>query len=184
MPEAKVRRMLRAATAQVHARLDRLVSGWPLDTQEGYGRFLLAHARSLPALEAHIWSGLADAGFEPAVGGRSAALAADLEALGLASPEPLPPPAIEGEAALFGAAYVLEGSRLGSVVLLQHALRGPWGAQAHRFLSHQGPPRAWALFLQRLEQSAAVSQPEAAGQGAMLAFAHYASGFERSLRTD
>ena len=186
MAEARVRRLLRTATAQAHARLDALAGAMPLETAEGYALFLRAHALSLPALEACVWSGLAGLGFAPAAWLRSAALAADFAALGLAQPAPLPAPAIVGEAALFGAAYVLEGSRLGAVVLLAGALRGPSGGAAHQFLAHQGPPRAWALFLQRLEASAAAAEPEAAVHGAQCAFAHYTLGFERAagLRTD
>jgi heme oxygenase len=178
--EGRVRQHLREATAQAHARLDAMVEAWGIETAPGYRRFLQAHARSLPALEQRVWGGLAQAGFVPARWSRAAALAQDLAALGAPAPEPLPAPDITGEAALFGAAYVLEGSRLGAQMLLRRA----WaGAPTHAFLAHNPEPRAWQVFLSRLEASSAAAAPVAAAEGALAAFAHYARGFAE-LRMD
>jgi hypothetical protein len=50
-PAVPARAALRAATAQAHARLDRLYSAFDLGAPDGYADFLLAHAPAFLAVE-------------------------------------------------------------------------------------------------------------------------------------
>ena len=102
---------LRAVSAPDHDRVDALFGGYRLDEPESYARFLLAHARALPAAEA----ALAAAPELPPWRTRRDLLATDLAALGRPVPAPLAF-AAEGAAA-WGLLYVTEGSRLGGAML-------------------------------------------------------------------
>ncbi|MBO1073162.1 biliverdin-producing heme oxygenase [Roseomonas marmotae] len=151
-----IRWHLRQSTEEQHAGVDMLGSRFPLETPAGYRRFLRAHARALPALE----QALEEAGIAGLLPdwprrSRRAALAADLAALGVEPPPPLPfgPPA--SAAAALGAAYVLEGSRFGNGMLLRQVNKaaGPSKPAATAYLGHQvaGEGNAWLAFLVRLE---------------------------------
>ena len=166
------RDMLRHATDAAHRRLDAAMGVHDLSDPAGYRAFLAAHARALPALE----DALARGGFAAALPGwaegrRTAALWADLRGMG-AAVAPMRHAALSGGAA-WGAAYVLEGSRLGARVLLRRAQAGGSAEVAAntRFLSHGGGVR-WRAFLDALE--AALADDAAAVQariGACAAFA-------------
>jgi heme oxygenase len=100
-------------------------------------------------------------------------LLADLDALGETAPRPGPAPALDGEAAVWGAAYVLEGSRLGGRVLSRTAAASadPRVRAANNYLTHGQGGALWPVFLARLDASPAVrAQPEAALAAARLAF--------------
>lgn len=104
--------MLRAATAPDHDHVDAAFAGYDLAKRGDYVRFLMAHARALPAAEdALVIRTL------PTWRRRTPMLAADLTALGEAMPEPLPFTLPPGDAAALGALYVVEGSRLGGIML-------------------------------------------------------------------
>ncbi|MCK8457963.1 biliverdin-producing heme oxygenase [Sphingomonas faeni] len=104
---------LRAATASDHDAVDAGFGRYDLNDADDYRAFLLAHARALPAVEAWLDGipGLA------AVRSRSEALAADLAALGEEMPTPMAFDLAPSEAAGWGAMYVVEGSRLGGIML-------------------------------------------------------------------
>lgn len=133
---------LKAATDDIHRELDERLSTLDLAAESDYRRFLDFHARTVPAVETSLASG----GLGDMVEGwcearRSDAIAADLAALGNPMPKPVEAPALGGVGDLLGAAYVLEGSRLGGRVLERRVGRdlpkaflkgdgslGPWPA--------------------------------------------------------
>ena len=104
---------LRAATASDHDAVDAGFGRYDLTDADDYRAFLIAHARALPAVEAWLAaiSGLA------AVRSREAALAEDLAALGEDMPVPMLFDIPPSTAAGWGAMYVIEGSRLGGIML-------------------------------------------------------------------
>lgn len=141
--------MLRAATRGAHDRVDALFSGFDLGDAGDYRHFLAAQAAAFLPAEA----ALAEAGAGRLFPGWSAArrahlLAADLDELGLAPAEPaFAPPAFTTPAAVAGAAYVLEGSRLGGALLARRIAPG----LPRRFLSAALPAGGWRAFLEALE---------------------------------
>jgi heme oxygenase len=167
--------MLRAATADLHAKVDARFAGNFSGSALAYGSFLsVLAAASLPlerALEA--------AGIERFLPDwperrRAALLLADLEALEIGAPAEVGAPAVTGEARQFGVAYVLEGSRLGGKLLLRRALVHPDERVrgATRYLSHGADRDFWPSFVKRLEASSAVTDaPDEAVAGARMAFA-------------
>lgn len=173
---------LRAATEQLHAEADKLGAGYDLRTPDGYREFLLAHARALPGLEAACdAAGLQR--FLPDWPGRrrAAALASDLARLGLAMPPALPA-ALPAGPAVLGAAYVLEGSRLGNAMLLRIAQGSPALAEcdAFAYLSHKPQGEGWPGFLRGLEDS--LPEPAewaAAAEGARFAFTCFLAAMRR-----
>ncbi|MDQ1080067.1 heme oxygenase [Pseudoroseomonas cervicalis] len=167
---------LRAATEALHADADRLAGRFTLTRRQDYAAFLAWHARAMPGLEQGCAAALQTEWPDWPARSRAAALAADLAALGLAPPPPLPAPALDRAAAL-GAAYVLEGSRLGNAMLLRTVRDSgdPALARATAYLSHRpaGEEAGWPGFVARLE--AALPDPAlwpAAAGGACLAFNH------------
>lgn len=144
------RTALRAATEAEHARLDNLFDRFDLADADDYGRFLLAHAGALLAVE----QGMDIAGADRIVPGwpdrhRSALIRADLDALGLDTPDPLPfaPPA--DDAACWGTAYVVEGSRLGGALLARRVADG----LPRTYLSAVHSKGAWRGFVAALDQA-------------------------------
>ena len=110
------------------------------------------HAAVLPALE--LW--LEDHGIDRilpdwSVRRRRYALAEDLAALGIASAPPLPPRfafSEPGDADLTGAAYVLEGSRLGGR-LLKNSMADQVDPLPTAFLGH-GESDLWRGFVEAI----------------------------------
>jgi heme oxygenase len=140
---------LKAATDDIHRELDQKLSRLNLGKTEDYRRFLGFQARTVPSLEAALASG----GLGCLVEGwsdtrRSADIEADLAALGEAMPPAAPVPAIDGTAEILGAAYVLEGSRLGGRLLRQRVAEG----LPARFLSGDGSLSPWPALLAVLER--------------------------------
>lgn len=114
------RTLLRAATAAHHDRVDAVFSRATLSDPLSYGRFLRAQAAAHLPTEA----ALTDAGVATVIPDwderqRSALLREDLAELGLAVPPPSGALVLQGEGALLGALYVLEGSRLGGAMLVR-----------------------------------------------------------------
>lgn len=137
---------LREATREDHDRVDGAFAAFELGSEAGYRDFLAAHARALVPVE----SWLAEAGFPLAA--RGAALRSDLAAMGAA-----PAPAARlgwthGDAAHWGAAYVIEGSRLGGKVLARQV--PPFFP--HAYLAAPHAPGAWRAFLARMDEAAAT----------------------------
>ena len=137
---------LREATAAKHATVDAAFGSYDLADRIAYGRFLTAHARALPAVEAALRGNAA----LPAFGPRTALLRADLAALGLAMPEPLPAPEPASDAAAFGALYVTEGSRLGGAMLA----RAVSPDLPRAYLSAIHPSGTWRAFGELLDARA------------------------------
>jgi len=142
------RAALRAATAEDHARLDGLFERFDLGDRDGYGRFLAAHAAAVPPIEQALdTAGMARLLPDWTSRRRSAAVRADLAALGLAVPPPLAAPLLADDAACWGTAYVIEGSRLGGALLARSVGNG----LPRAYLAAPQPKGAWRDFLTRLE---------------------------------
>ncbi len=144
------RAALRRATAPDHERVDAVFGGFRLDDPTDYRAFLTAHAMALPAIE----DALDAAGFAMLLDDwpqrrRGGAIAADLAALGASLPAPLPVPiSLDTPAAQWGAAYVVEGSRLGGALLARSVPHGlPRG-----YLGAPQMPGAWRNFLEKLDK--------------------------------
>ena len=138
-------RRLRAETAAEHDRVDAAYTRYDLADPVSYRAFLEAHARALPAVEAVLTDDALPAWRE-----RTSALAADLAALGGDWPEPLPldPPATA--AAAWGMLYVIEGSRLGGVMLARQV-----GEELPRaYLSARHDSGEWRALLAALDAAA------------------------------
>ncbi len=104
---------LREATAAAHDAVDAAYARFDLTDRAGYTAFLLAHARILPPIEAVLGAHPTLPAFPP----RTPALAADLATLGVAMPGPMAVTIPDDPAAAWGMFYVVEGSRLGGVML-------------------------------------------------------------------
>jgi heme oxygenase (biliverdin-IX-beta and delta-forming) len=139
---------LRAATAAAHARLDDLLSTLDLGHPAGYAAFLLSQAPAVAAVERALDEAGAARWLDDWPGRRRwPALVQDLAALGLAPPPAAPGPVLSGEAEVLGAAYVLEGSRLGGALLLRSV---PAGLPA-AFL-RPGNPADWRAFVSLMDK--------------------------------
>lgn len=104
---------------------------------------------------------------------RTDALQADLADFGEAIPDPVRAFALDDRPGAFGALYVLEGSRLGSQVLLRQALASdaPTVRHATRHLAHGQGQKFWPGFLERLDESRdAQDSPDGVIAGANRAF--------------
>ena len=104
-----LRDLLRSATRTAHDRVDALFGSCDLATPEGYTRFLTAQAAA--------WETLAPVLDVPSQA-RLTGVEADLQALDVPMPAALDDVAIPAAGSL-GMSYVLEGSRLGSTLLLR-----------------------------------------------------------------
>lgn len=157
---------LRAATASDHDAVDAGFGRYDLSDADDYRAFLIAHAKALPAIEA--W--LKDIPGLAAVRSRSEALAADLAALGEAMPTPMAFDLAQSEAAGWGAMYVMEGSRLGGIMLSRSVPEGmPSAYLAAKHLSGE-----WRALLATIDRQPADEAWVAnAVAGAKAAFALY-----------
>ena len=116
--ENSARAALRAATSEHHERVDRVFSGAALGVRDSYARFLRAQAAALLPVEAALdRDGVAAVVPDWPARQRSDLLRWDLSDLGADPPEPAGDISFDGEAALLGGLYVLEGSRLGGTLL-------------------------------------------------------------------
>ena len=151
----EARAALRAGTAADHERLDTLFGRFRLDDPNEYRAFLKAHAMALTAVE----QALDEANFADALDDwphrkRGEAIATDLAAIGEALPAPLPAPSFDAPAAQWGAAYVIEGSRLGGALLA----RSVPDDLPKSYLGSAQPPGNWRKFLEKLDK--ALSHPQ------------------------
>ncbi len=151
-PGAAFHARLRAATRDGHDAVDALFGRYDLSDRGDYACFLTAHASALIPVEDWAGCGRLIQDWK----GRKEALYADLAALGLSLPsfEPLDWP--RGEAARWGAAYVLEGSRLGGAMLSRVVPEG----LPRAYLSSVHAPGAWRGFLAALDEHAQSGGPD------------------------
>jgi heme oxygenase len=143
---------LRAATASDHDRVDAAYGAFDLADRARYAIFLHAHARALPAAE----TVLAERSGLPAFRSRSALLAADLQALGEPLPAPLPFALPDDTAAGWGALYVIEGSRLGGIMLSRSV---PPDLPA-AYLGARHAPGEWRALLAAIDEAAARAESD------------------------
>jgi heme oxygenase len=168
------RQTLRAATASLHTEVDARFGGSFETDHNAYRSFVTALARVVRPLEAALEAGgvsriLPDWPLRR----RSVALERDLQILGIPVPVPVVVHVTDDEARLFGRLYVLEGSRLGSRILVKsaHANAAPSVSAATNYLEHGAGADFWEAFLVRLERSEAVAAfPERTILGAREAF--------------
>ena len=139
---------LREATAESHDRVDRLFAPLNLAEAGDYGRFLAAQAAVLLPLEQ--W--LDDQGIAALLDDwperrRADLLRDDLDRLGHDAPAPEDVAIPSTPAAMLGAAYVLEGSRLGGALLARQV-----GADLpRRFLAGERNA-SWRGFVGQLDR--------------------------------
>jgi heme oxygenase len=154
---------LRAATAPDHQSVDAAYGRFALGTREGYRSFLIAHARILPLAERL----LRPAELVPGWTGRTSALLSDLDDLGAPPPAELAFEPQPGEAARWGAIYVVEGSRLGGAFLAKSVpLELP-----SAYLSARHVSGGWRKFLAALDT--ALTGPEQIAEAATGAHAMF-----------
>lgn len=154
---------LKLATRLEHIRVDEAISRFDLAQAATYAAFLIVNAVALMALRPH-WRHADEADF----GGLTAALTADLAALGVVQPQAAQPApgSIDG----LGLAYVVRGSRLGSQILRQRVTAGfPTSYFDFR------PALSWQALRQQLDErgTAAPESEHALIAGARATFAVY-----------
>ncbi|WP_428376389.1 biliverdin-producing heme oxygenase [Lichenicoccus sp.] len=157
----ELRAVLRQGTQAAHQRLDARMSTLPLDRRPSYSRFLHAQAAALVPLEIALEQAgvvylLPDWSWRT----RRAALLADIRQLdGEAPPSPASEEQvvdwIDSPAAMLGATYVLEGSRLGGALLRKQVLAAedPVIRLASRFLNHGNGENLWLTFNDTLKEA-------------------------------
>lgn len=158
---------LRDATRSLHEDVDTAFARFGLEDRASYVALLRAHGRAVPAVEAAL-AGVD--GWRP----RAPLLAADFADLGEAMPPPaaFAPPGSGAEA--LGIVYVLEGSRLGGVMLARSVGEG----LPRRYLAAAHRPGEWRALLTTIEQAAArggEAWRAAAVAGAVRTFEMYRS---------
>lgn len=167
-----VRDALREATSAAHARLDAVAEGLDLSDSTVYGRFLMAQAGPVFALEEALEAaGVAEAVHDWPRRSRRTALHHDLDALGLHVPA-----ASARVSEVFGALYVLEGSRLGAAALSRRVSGLP-----DHFLRHGEGERLWPSFLELLEKNISAATLPACIQNANGAFDLFEGSLTRVL---
>lgn len=158
--------LLRAETQSLHAALDAAID------LTDYPRFLVATlsavARLEPAVATHLPDLISDE--------RITALRGDLAELAIEPIAPLPAPTFASASEAFGAAYVMEGSTLGGMVLADRV-----GSPATRYLRLRGKTTGsrWKHFLAELEDRAV--DPIACVRTARATFERYAAAYGVTL---
>lgn len=142
------RAALRDGTRAAHEALDAHFAALDLSDRGDYATFLLAHAAAFLPVEAALTeAGAARLFPEWREMVRGAWLVEDLAAMGLSIPDTVAPPLLPDDAAICGAAYVLEGSRLGAAVLR----KGIGDGLPRAFLDHD-PALRWPQFVAEIER--------------------------------
>ncbi|RDE05481.1 biliverdin-producing heme oxygenase [Sphingomonas aracearum] len=169
---------LRHATRARHEEVDAAFGRFRLDDRAGYAAFLQTQAAAhLPVERALEEAGAGQVLPDWAARRRAPLLRADLADLGMAADE-LPPPSLTGEAAILGAIYVLEGSRLGGAYLV----RGVPLSLPRRFLSAPAAPGSWRALQAHLDARLADDAAlEAAITAADTIFACFATAGRQQL---
>ena len=171
-PNISLHQALRNATTTLHEAVERRFAGYDLARADDYGQFLALHAAAIIPLEQALdRAGIAGDLTDWPIRRRTEALTADLAALGMAAAPPGVVPTCGRGAEALGAAYVLEGSRLGAAVLLRLVAPGLPTA----FLRHGTGQGLWRSFLVQLALVPTLDAP-AAIRGARRAFAQFLAG--------
>ena len=154
--DRRLRIALREETRASHEALDRAMIPFAMDDKEGYRAFLGVHGSILPAIErAMEKNGIAQDLPDWSARTRREALARDLEELGAGSEPAIGEdqmPDLSTKAARFGAAYVLEGSRLGAKMLLRQVPDNGRHFPTN-FLRHGESSRLWPAFVSMLDEA-------------------------------
>ncbi len=179
-----MRMVLRAATADLHAAVDRRFAPLFAQGAEGYCRFLQASAAAICPLEfALLRAGVDDILPDWHERSRAESLRLDLDDLAAPAPSIRTAPCFGGENFQLGVLYVLEGSRLGARLLAERAMAHEDSRirMATRYLRHGEGKRYWQSFLDRLETStAARHSPQTVIAGAREAFSWFAPDVQGS----
>lgn len=129
--------------------MDAAYAAFDLSSVRGYGDFLAAQARAFLPLEAAVERGGAGLLIDDwATRRRAELLRADLAGLGIGRVDELPPVEFSGAAAVLGAVYVLEGSRLGGAMLRRAVPRGA----PVRFLGGEDNGPRWRALTGMLDE--------------------------------
>jgi heme oxygenase len=172
-----LRNALRTGTSDCHVVVDDLFGRFDLSDRGRYSAFLLAHARVIPAVEhALARSDIASLLPDWADRRRSDMLTADLSALGLVSRPPLGVADFSSQDELWGAAYVLEGSKLGGAILARLVP----DTLPSAYLSHQGPKGAMKAFMERLGDAHIIDEDRAIAAARSI-FDHFRRAAELEL---
>jgi heme oxygenase len=140
--------ILRQQTRCEHVRTEAVYADFDLQTRHGYTRFLVAQASASLAVEQSLeTAGVTDVVEDWPDRRRGHLLFDDLAQLNVSEIELQPPASIGSRAEIFGAVYVLEGSRLGGKVLRKQVFQ----SAPTSFLDAEGKPGAWRAFLRTLE---------------------------------
>jgi heme oxygenase (biliverdin-IX-beta and delta-forming) len=139
-----VHRVLRTATRDDHASIDRTLLRFDLHRAEDYRTFLCAHFAALASLQAE-WRLQDDEDFAHMLG----CLKLDLTTLGYTTVPPIPPRTPSNAPRGLGIAYVVRGSRLGAAVL-RRRIAAEHSTTYLDFI----PALSWAEFLPELESIA------------------------------
>jgi heme oxygenase len=153
---------LKDATASLHRDVEDGFSSLDLTACGPYRQFLAVHALVIPAVEQALEAGgIARLLPDWRQRARRQALRDDLAILGWDGPERLPEFRFSGTAALLGAAYVLEGSRLGAQVVLRTIAQGTDAKvqEATHFLRHGEGLRLWPIFCPVLDREVTGNEP-------------------------
>lgn len=145
-----LRNLLRQATQDDHAVVDRIFAHFSLSDRAQYRAFLQAHARAVPAVEEALdAAGVARLIPDWPERRRRHLLLEDLSAMHVAMPPSLARPHFASPEEVWGAAYVLEGSKLGGAMLAKAVPAGFPSA----YLSPRGPKGAMKTFMDSLDHA-------------------------------
>jgi heme oxygenase len=133
--------------------VDKVFAHFKLSDKAQYGAFLSAHARVLPAAEEALEAGgIASLLPDWNERRRRHLLMEDLQTLHLPRPSSLSPAPLTSASALWGAVYVLEGSKLGGAMLAK-AVPAEFPS---RYLSPNGEKGGMKLFMDSLDRAEGI----------------------------
>lgn len=178
-----LRDRLKQATADAHRDLDTRLGALDLGRLPGYRRFLEINAAALLPLETALESsGVAVIFADWPQRARRAAMLADLARVGGANRASESVDRLSRNA-VFGALYVLEGSRLGAKYLLRSVAQSsdPVIASATAYLRHGAGQPLWQDFLHMLARQPFSPEDETEViAGAQTAFSIFARAADRA----
>jgi heme oxygenase len=176
----KARAYLRDVTREAHERVDSKLSGFRLSDADDYAEFLAVQAAAFIPVEAALdRAGAARLLPDWDERRRSDALLADLAALGRPAPVTNGSPVYDDEAAVWGGLYVIEGSRLGGLVLRKSVPAD----FPQAFLSPQESRNSsWPAFVAAMERSLYEDPAlQRAGSSAIDTFACFEKSFVKGV---